>query len=120
MSANESVLPAVRVTPPQRDASGQLFRETQTESAAETQKAQAGSQAQAPAAAPAPSKAPPPASRDSEQRLVIDQDPTTGSFVYKTVDRVTGEVLSQLPREEVLRLRDDPAYRAGAVIATVA
>jgi flagellar protein FlaG len=60
--------------------------------------------------------------RDEEipanQRLVIDEDPGSGVFVYKTVDRMTGEVLLQLPRDELLRLRRDVAYQAGAVIKT--
>ena len=59
----------------------------------------------------------PAAGSDFEQRLVIEEDPQSGAFVYKTVDRITGEVISQLPREDVLRLKDDPAYRAGSVVA---
>lgn len=46
-------------------------------------------------------------------RLVIEQDPDTGSFVYKSIDPVTREVVSQLPREEILRLRHSPSYAPG-------
>ncbi len=53
-------------------------------------------------------------------RLVIELDRATGSYVYKTLDRKTGEVVRQLPREEVLRLQENPAYVAGNVIATKA
>ena len=38
----------------------------------------------------------------------------------KTLDRTTGEVVNQFPREEVLKLRDSPAYQAGRVIVTKA
>jgi flagellar protein FlaG len=55
-----------------------------------------------------------------ELRLVIEKDPTSGSYVYKTIDRRTGEVLQQLPREELLRLREEAAYAAGDVIRTQA
>lgn len=51
-------------------------------------------------------------------RLVIEPGTTSGSYVYKTLDRVTGEVVRQLPREEVVRLRDDAGYGAGQVIDT--
>ena len=51
-------------------------------------------------------------------RLVIEEDQGSGSFVYKTVDRVTGEVVQQLPRAEVLKLRAAAAYVAGQVIRT--
>ncbi len=79
----------------------------------------------------APNSVPPvsdqPASRPSnpldvggDYRLVIEQDGQTGGFVYKTLDRATGEVVSQFPREEVLRLRESPGYVAGALIQTKA
>jgi flagellar protein FlaG len=72
------------------------------------------------AASPAP---PSPASntvamRDdaADLRLVIEEDKPTGTFIYKTVDRRTGEVVQQLPREEVIRLRDAVAYAIGSII----
>lgn len=71
-----------------------------------------------PAPTPTPSAVPPP-SPEPDLRLVIEEG-QAGSFVYKTVDRRTGEVVLQLPREEVLRMRDAEAYVAGAVIATQA
>ena len=49
-------------------------------------------------------------------RLVIEDDLIAGSFVYKTVDRKTGKVVQQLPREQLLALRDASDYTAGAVI----
>lgn len=53
-------------------------------------------------------------------RLVIEEDQGSGSFVYKTVNRVTGEVVQQLPRAELLKLREEAAYAAGKVIKTEA
>ena len=51
-------------------------------------------------------------------RLVIEEDRSSGSFVYKTVDRVSGEVLAQYPREELLRMQHREEYAAGDVIKT--
>lgn len=51
-------------------------------------------------------------------RLVIEEGSRAGSFVYKTLDRVTGEVVKQLPREEVVNLLKDDSYSAGTVIDT--
>ncbi len=48
-------------------------------------------------------------------RLVIEQDEDTGFFIYKTVDRRTGETLQVLPREDVLKLKHDATYGPGAV-----
>ena len=60
------------------------------------------------------------AERHARYRLVIEQGPRAGSFVYKTLDRETGEVVRQLPSEEVLKLRERNDYGAGAVIDTIA
>ncbi len=57
---------------------------------------------------------PPDASR---YRLIIQEGPETGSFIYTTLDRLTGEIIRQVPREEVLKLLDRPE-RSGAVIDT--
>lgn len=48
-------------------------------------------------------------------RLVIEQDEGSGAFIYKTVDRRTGETLQVLPREDVLKLKHAPTYDPGAV-----
>lgn len=73
----------------------------------------AGKPAQAEATAP---KGPEP----DELRLVIEEDRTSGTYVYKTINRLTGEVVSQLPREDVLKLRDRLEYAAGQVVKTSA
>ncbi|WP_439476193.1 flagellar protein FlaG [Brevundimonas sp.] len=60
------------------------------------------------------------AERLARYRLVIEQGSRAGSFVYKTLDRETGEVVRQLPSEEVLKLRQRDDYGVGAVINTTA
>lgn len=57
---------------------------------------------------------------EAEMRLVIEMDKASGSYVYKTINRQTGEVVSQLPRAEVLKLRNEVRYVAGDVIKTEA
>ena len=51
-------------------------------------------------------------------RLVIEEDQNTGGYVYKTINRRTGEVIQQLPRQEVLRMKEETRYATGAVIRT--
>ena len=53
-------------------------------------------------------------------RLIIEEDERSGSFIYKTLDRVTGEVVKQLPREQVVDLMRTSDYSAGAVFDTKA
>jgi len=48
-------------------------------------------------------------------RLVIEQDSVSGAYVYKTVDRRTGDVLQQFPREDVLRFMQAEHYDPGEV-----
>jgi flagellar protein FlaG len=50
----------------------------------------------------------------ADLRLVIEEQ--AGSYVYKTVDRRTGEVVAQYPREDILKLREESDYAAGDVI----
>ncbi len=53
-------------------------------------------------------------------RLVIEEDQASGSYVYKTINRSTGEVIQQYPRADVLKMRDRTDYAAGSVIDTEA
>lgn len=55
------------------------------------------------------------AHRSADLRLIIEEDEATGTIVYKTLDRRTGEIVQQLPREEVLRLKDEPTYHPGDI-----
>ena len=76
-----------------------------------------------PVVAPAQSEPPPILPKPDpalDLRLVIEEDQGSGSFVYKTVNRLTGEVVSSLPRAELLRLRAEARYAAGSVIQTKA
>jgi flagellar protein FlaG len=50
-----------------------------------------------------------------DYRLVVDKDPVSGAFIYRTVDRVSGETVSQFPSEEIVKLRDSADYQAGTV-----
>jgi len=72
-----------------------------------------------PAPRPAAHAEPPAPSADPlDLRLVIEEDSSSGSFVYKTINRLTGEVIQSLPRAEILKLRSEAAYAAGAVVRT--
>jgi flagellar protein FlaG len=51
-----------------------------------------------------------------DMRLVIEEDKASNSYVYKTVNRLTGEIIQQLPREQVLQLREQLDYEAGDVV----
>ena len=53
-------------------------------------------------------------------RLLIEEGPRKGSFVYKTLDSETGEVIRQFPREQLVRLAEQSDYNKGAVINTLA
>jgi flagellar protein FlaG len=53
-------------------------------------------------------------------RLIIEEDSASGAFVYKTLNRNTGEIVLQFPRDEVLKLREQANYEAGSVIRTTA
>ena len=68
--------------------------------------------------APLPAAAQSIADNLANARLVIEQDGETGAYVYKSLDRVTGEVLRQLPREDVVKMLSQAKYTAGDVIKT--
>lgn len=69
---------------------------------------------------PAPAADAPPSNeaprQNADLRLVIEEDQVSGTFVYKTLDRRTGEIVKQFPREEVVRLKDSAGYAPGDVI----
>lgn len=70
-----------------------------------------------PPATPAPSSLP--LDDQPNLRLVIEDDKAAGSYVYMTVDVVTGQVVSQIPREQVLQMREAASYTPGSVINSV-
>ena len=47
---------------------------------------------------------------------MIEDDKAAGSYVYVTINSLTGEVVSQVPREQLLKMREDPSYQPGAVV----
>jgi flagellar protein FlaG len=59
-----------------------------------------------------------PKGQTADLRLVIEEDKATGAFVYKTLDRRTGEVVQQLPRESVLKAMASDTYNPGQVVDT--
>ncbi len=66
-------------------------------------------------AEPAPAQPVDDGPQPGDLRLVIEQDEDTGQYIYKTVDRRTGETLQQFPREQVLKLRETAHYASGDV-----
>ncbi len=74
--------------------------------------------AEALASRPKPSPSSPPVEPAPDLRLVIEEGPRRGSFVYKTVDRLTGETIRQFPREELVKMSETPGYVAGVVANT--
>mgnify|MGYP001614366770 FL=1 len=70
---------------------------------------------------PAPPEPAPRAARVAEGaedqadiRLIIEE--LDGSYVYKTVDRRTGDIVAQYQMEELLKMREEDDYAAGTVI----
>jgi flagellar protein FlaG len=77
--------------------------------------------AQAPASTGSGASQTPPAQSagPADLRLVIEDDKAAGCFVYMTVNPITGEVVSQVPREQLLKMRTDPDYAPGSVINSI-
>jgi hypothetical protein len=65
--------------------------------------------------APQPTAAPDP---QADVRLVIEHDPANGGLIYKRIDRATGQVISEVSREDLMRMSADPGYTAGKMIST--
>jgi flagellar protein FlaG len=53
-------------------------------------------------------------------RLLIDQDKVTGVFVYRIVDSQTGNLLAEIPNEQIANLKNADDYVSGSVISTSA
>ena len=51
----------------------------------------------------------------ADVRLIIEEAGEPGRYVYTIVDRRSGRVISQLPRDEVLKLREQSDYAAGTL-----
>ncbi|MEM9749884.1 MAG: flagellar protein FlaG [Pseudomonadota bacterium] len=50
-----------------------------------------------------------------ESRLSIESDDTSGGFVYRSIDRETGEILRQWPPEKFLRFLEAELERANVL-----
>ena len=61
-------------------------------------------------------KAATPQVNSADLRLVIEDDKAAGCFVYKVINRTTGEVVQQAPQEQIVKLRESDGYLAGDVI----
>jgi hypothetical protein len=53
-------------------------------------------------------------------RLTIEKDEETGGWIYKALDPITGEVINQFPREQLVQMKNSPTYQPGDVIKTQA
>ncbi len=53
---------------------------------------------------------------NSGHRLVIQQDPATGKWIYTVTDRDTGEIIARISREDVAKLGLKADYAAGALV----
>ena len=56
------------------------------------------------------------AETQADLRLVIEEDKAAGSYVYLTVDPISGKVISQVPREQLLRMREASGYQPGSIV----
>jgi flagellar protein FlaG len=75
----------------------------------------AGSRPQEAEVKPVRSADAPEGAESADLRLIIEEAGEPGHYVYTIVDRRTGKIVSQLPRDQILRLREEPDYSAGAV-----
>jgi flagellar protein FlaG len=55
---------------------------------------------------------------DADQRLVIREGTEDGLFVYTILDRASGQVMMQIPREDLEQFAARPDYEAGQVVDT--
>ena len=51
----------------------------------------------------------------SNSKLQIEHDKETGTYIYRSIDPETGEVLRQWPSEEMLNLRESLAEIEGVI-----
>ena len=49
----------------------------------------------------------------TNSKLQIEQDKETGTFIYRSIDAETGEVIRQWPSEQLLKLREHLAEMEG-------
>lgn len=54
----------------------------------------------------------------NDVRLIIERAAHAPEYVYKLVDTLTGDVIVELPREQVIKAAESPNYTSGSVIDT--
>jgi flagellar protein FlaG len=64
---------------------------------------------------PVKDPAPPPSAEHADLRLIIEESGEPGRYVYTIVDRRSGRIVSQMPRDDVLKLGEQKTYSAGAL-----
>ncbi len=52
----------------------------------------------------------------ANSKLQIEQDKITGTFIYRTIDAETGELIRQWPPEQLLKLRESLAEMEGMLV----
>ena len=52
----------------------------------------------------------------SNSRLQVVQDEKSGTFIYRSIDPDTGEVVAQWPPEQLLKMRDYLAELSGLIV----
>jgi hypothetical protein len=50
----------------------------------------------------------------SPTKVVVEQGNNKAVMVFKVLDRHTGEILAEIPRQEAKKTASDPTYQAGA------
>ncbi len=56
----------------------------------------------------------------NNSKLQVEQDKTTGFFIYRSIDPDTGEVIRQWPPEQLVELRDHLKDMEGMLVDTKA
>jgi uncharacterized FlaG/YvyC family protein len=51
-------------------------------------------------------------------RLIIEKAAHSPEYVYKLVNATTGDVIVELPREQVVKAAESPNYTSGSVVDT--
>jgi uncharacterized FlaG/YvyC family protein len=106
------VYPISSIPPPTDVVSG-AARATNEKAPVTTDSATAKStqQAASDSQSPAPQSA-------NDIRLIIEKAAHAPEYVYKLVDATTGDVIVELPREQVVKAAESPNYTSGSVIDT--
>jgi uncharacterized FlaG/YvyC family protein len=53
-------------------------------------------------------------STNAATKVVVEQGNNKAVMVFKVLDRHTGEILAEIPRQEARKTASDPTYQAGA------